>query len=582
MIDASRYLFLACAVAGRRVAVHVSSGSETLASSDGQAILLPSTVLQDDAGDEQRTWKQVVAQAALIGAGSLQLQLLRRLVGRPDAARRYACLEVLRASRLLAARMPTAFLDLPELRHEHAPPQNAADSLSWALSRRPVPESPAYFGTVRPLMALRKAISEEGWSALTQQQARGEFQHKQPQRQFDDDDATEESALLRLFQNPFAAGNAMAELLNKILGAGTSKGGREKKAGEGAGAELPVGSIERALRRGVHAVLARLPFEVPDIDARGESAGLRYPEWDIHQKKYRPDWAMVEEVEAWRPEGARDLGEVLKPAGHELKRQLGSLGLDHQMHRRQQDGAELDVGRLLDAAIDLATGHSPPSLDVYRASRRTRRDLAIVVGLDISGSTGERSGAGVSVFDRQLQLAYRLGRTLNDLGDTVAMFGFHSWGRNLVRSVRLKGPEERWSACVAERFAQLEPVGYTRTGAAIRHGARMLRTDMRLPNRLLILITDGIAYDQDYETAYAQGDARKALEEARAAGTACVCICVGGSSDADQLRAVFGAANLLIVDEPQQVTTSIRRVCRQALGAVSQRRLQSSTARASR
>lgn len=568
MEDAGRYLFLASAIAGRRVSVHAASGGHALACSDGQSVILPAAASRN----EDDAWRDVVAQAALIGAGSLESQWMRTLVGRREAARRYAYLEVLRAAQRLASRLPSAFLDLPEVRDTQPPTQSAADSLAWALSKRPLPDPPAYFGSVRPLMSLRKAVSEEGFAALTKKQARGEFEQRQIE-EFDDDEDSEESKILKLFQNPLMSNNPLSDMLNKILGAGVSKGNREKNADEGGGAEMPVGRVERVLRRGVHAVLAKLPFEAPDIDARAESAALAYPEWNVHAQRYKPAWALVEEVDAWRPDGARDLETVLKPAPRELQRQLGSLGLDHEMHRRQQEGSELDIGRLIDCAIDLAAGQTPPVLDVYRSSRRTRRDLAVAIALDISGSTGEKNARGESVFDQQLQTGYQLARTLNDLGDTVALFGFHSWGRNLVRAVRLKGAEERWSGRMAERFAQLEPVGYTRTGAAIRHGTRMLHTAMRLPNRLLVLITDGIAYDQDYESTYAEGDARKALEEARASGTAVVCLCVGGSQEADKLRKVFGVANLLIVDEPAQITASIRKICRQALASVSQRKL---------
>lgn len=567
--DPGSYLFLASAVAGRRVSVHVATGTDPLAACDGQSIFIPPPELRVG----RRAWEDVVGQAALVGAGSLEPALVRKLIGRRDAARRYGYLEVLRAAHLLSTRLPSAFLELPDLRGAQPPTRSAADSLDWALSRRPLPEPPAWVGAIRPLMVLRKAVSEEGLGALTKKQARGEFeQAKLPE--FDDDEETEQSKILKLFSNPLAGNNPLSDLLNKILGAGTSKGNREKNADDGGGSEMPVARIERSLKRGVHAVLARMPVELPDIDVKAEPNAHAYPEWDVHAQRYKPRWALVEEVDAWRPEGPRDVDGVLEPPSLRLRRQLGTLGLDHEMHRRQQDGSELDVGRLIDCAIDLAAGHSPPVLDVYRASRRTRRDLAVAIALDISGSTGERDEKGKTVFDRQVQVGFQLARTLHDLGDTVAMFGFHSWGRNLVRAVRLKGPEERWGSHVAERFRQLEPVGYTRTGAAVRHGVRLLHTQMRLPNRLLILITDGIAYDQDYEAAYAEGDAGKALEEARAAGTAVVCLCVGGSESSDKLRQVFGVGNLLVVDEPAQIVPNIRRVCRQALASVSKRRLQ--------
>jgi hypothetical protein len=52
-----------------------------------------------------------------------------------------------------------------------------------------------------------------------------------------------------------------------------------------------------------------------------------------------------------------------------------------------------------------------------------------------------------------------------------------------------------------------------------------------------------------------------------------VCLSVGSGTDTEKLREVFGAANILAVDEVAQVTGAIRDVCRHALASVSKRRL---------
>lgn len=566
MVDTERYLFLASAVAGRRVSVHVSAADDALAFSDGQSIVLPA----DNGRGEAEIRTEVVAQAALIAAGSLDPAILRQLLGRKLVAQRYVYLEILRANRVVADRLPWSFSARAEL--QQAPlTTSASASLAYASGNKSLPSVPPCFGTIRPLMALRRAVSDEGFSALTKKQQEGNFK-KADVPELGDDEEGEESKILKLFQNPFAGNNPLSDMLNKILGSGSSKGKRDPNAGDG-GSEMPVGRIERALRRGVNAVMAKVPIELPEIDLTAEAQSLSYPEWDEHKKTYRQNWVLVEEVEAWRPDGVQDVSEILKPPSRELQRQLGSLGLDHEMHRRQNEGTDLDLGPLLDCAIDLRTGHSPAALNIYRASRRTRRDLAVAIVLDISGSTGEQNAQGETIFQKQVRVAYQLSATLNTLGDSVAMFGFHSWGRKLVRVVRLKGHEERWSGRIAERFGLLEPVGYTRTGTAIRHGTRLLTQSVRLPNRLLVLITDGIAYDQDYEQSYAEGDARKALFEAKAAGTACVCLCIGSGTQTDKLKQIFGAANILAVDEPEQITGRIREVCKQAVASVSKRKL---------
>jgi nitric oxide reductase NorD protein len=566
--EPAEYLFLASAIAGSRAPVHTSRKETALACSDGQSILLPPVTLRVG----RPPWADVIAQAVLIGAGSLAPSMVRKLLGRVEAARRYASLEVLRASHELAGRIPTPFLDLVAAFCRTPLTGSAQESLAVALSQASLPEPPTFFGAIRPLMILRKVVDEHGLTALLQRHIPGRLEMRKIE-EFDEDQDTEESVILKLFQNPFSAGsNPLADLLQQVLGAGTKPGQRRGGSGEdGGGAELPVGRIERALRRGVSATLARLPLELPGVDVAIESPSLRYPEWDTYTGRYKRNWVVVEEVEPWPPNSPRPLEQLLPAPSPRLRRELSTLGLDHEMHRRQPDGTELDTDQLLERAIDLAAGHSPPVLDIYRATRRTRRDLGVAIALDISGSTAEAHNEGCAVFDQQLRVGYQLARTFDQLGDTVALFGFHSWGRQLVRAVLLKGAEEPWSALVAERLACLEPVGYTRTGAAIRHGTRLLNKAMRLPNRLLVLITDGIAYDQDYEDSYAANDARKALQEAQVAGTAVVCLCIGGSEDSTNLRDIFGAANLLIVDHADQIAPLIRRICRQALAAVSRR-----------
>jgi hypothetical protein len=48
---------------------------------------------------------------------------------------------------------------------------------------------------------------------------------------------------------------------------------------------------------------------------------------------------------------------------------------------------------------------------------------------------------------------------------------------------------------------------------------------------------------------------------------------VGSGTDTDKLKEVFGAANVLAVDEVGEVTRRIRDLCRHALKSVSRRRL---------
>lgn len=568
----ARYAYLASAVAGRRLQVRESMGVEPLAYCDGRMILLPR-----GSGSEQNSWMAVVAQALLVAGGSLALPVLRRLVGRPQAARRYAYLEVRRAMARRNGRVPHGFSRHPALTLDLAggEPGDAEDSARYALDFKVLlPEIPDFIGSVRPMATMRNLLRSDGLAALTaKQREQAEHAADTPPEQSDDEE-TEESNLLKLFENPLMGKNPLSNMLKRLIGMSASRG--KENPDSGGGSEMRVAGIARAWQRGVHAVKAVLASELPDFDAGGASPQFTYPEWNEAGRKYRQNWVHIEEVDAWRADGPGEPGElshVLTALPRELQRQLAALGLDYEMHRRQLDGAEFDVGRLIETAIDIRAGHSPAAMDIYRSSRKTRRDLGVMVVLDLSGSTEEKNARGESVFEHQLRTAWHLTQAFDRLGDRVALYGFQSWGRKLVRMVRLKGHEEPWSGHVAERFALVEPQGYTRTGAAIRHADQILRKSMRLPNRLMILITDGLSYDQDYEEHYAEADTRKALAEARAEGTACICLCIGGSLSVAQLKAVFGFDNLLMVDDAAQVTGQIRAVAMTALRGVSKRKV---------
>lgn len=575
MREVDTFLTLASAVAGHRISVHRSASQDRLAFTDGQMIILPAEGVEHD----DQIWRDIVAQSSLIAAGSLAPRLMRQLLGRRQAAERYLYLEVVRASRLIAQRLPTRYSALPEIREGKPVCGSAEASLELALGRQQLPPKPDFFGALRPFAALRRAVGDEGFAALTKRQHKGNIkQAAMPFDELPEDAEAEESKLLKLFANPLVSGGFIADLLNKILGGGVQKGKQETNPDADGASEMPVARMEQALRRGAKALLAKLSIELPQIDWSPDSSTVSYPEWDVHLGSYRPDWVCAEAADPWRADGPRDVSGLLEGfEPRELRRQLASLGLSYEMHRSQQDGSDLDVGRLIDLAIDLRTGYSPAAVRVYRASRCTRRDLAVAVVLDVSGSTGETGTANHSLFDKQLQVAYHLGNAFDALGDTVEIFGFHSWGRKLVRWLPLKAHDESWSGAVAERFAQLDPAGYTRMGAAIRHADRLLRHGVRLPHRLIILVTDGFPYDQDYESVYAEADTRKALEEARAAGTACVCLCVGSQVDTGKLTSIFGAANILAVDEPAEITYRIRASCRSAFAAVFKQKMRRSS-----
>ena len=550
---------LATAIAGRRLAVRQRFSPYQLASCDGHTINI------DDPSD----WQCVVAQAALIAAGSLDPTVLRALIGQPRTARRYCAFEVARALTIARDRVPPS-VSVGVLALSRSP----AESLALARSRAVQPDPPHWFGTVRPLAVLRRSRSHADDPEASNRDA-GTSPVAARIGAHGDDDAHEESILLKLLRNPFSRRNAGNSLLGSLLGAGS--------AGGGAGGldDAPIGRIATFLSRapaGVALSADRQPLDLaPAIDH-----SLLLPEWDAASMTHRPDWvcgAMVDSQcdEARHVKAPLPLEPSTDPAS--LARQLSSLGLEHGLRRGQRDGTDLDTDALIDVAVDLRLGCAVQTPLIYRASQRYRRELAVAIALDVSGSTADQDESGVSTFERHRNAAASLAEAFDRLGAPATMFGFQSWGRKLFRILRLKAGNERFDGAVLDRIDRLEPVGFTRLGAAIRYGTSVLASGGHA-SRLLIVMTDGVLFDQGYELEYALQDARRALSEAYAAGVACLGLAVGTSVDPAQLAAIFDG-DMIVAGDLGQVLPELVIRAHKAIAAASLRSTENAVSRVS-
>ena len=92
------------------------------------------------------------------------------------------------------------------------------------------------------------------------------------------------------------------------------------------------------------------------------------------------------------------------------------------------------------------------------------------------------------------------------------------------------------------------------------------------PFKLLLLISDGYPYDDRYEGEYADQDTRKALEEARARGVACLCLSVGSDADGARLERAWGSASYLAIGNATEMATRLRSAVERAIGAAAHKR----------
>lgn len=538
--ELQRYTLLARAVAGFNVSVELCADDRPWA--DGQTIYVPE--------DQMAFWRdEIVVQAALLAAGSLAPSVVAKTMGRASLRLRYVTLETARAMHMLGDSVPRA-VTRRIANIYHGPITNSPkESYERARSDEKLLEAPPWLGTVKPSKVFFNSDAKTGGAASDQDLEHG--LEESTQEEFDDEEETERSKILELISSPLR--NSLSEAMQKFFGAGNTP------SDDGAGGEeLRVGG-NRAGKVGNDARVAG-NLDRAAIELLGRPVGYSYPEWDWRTKTYQPDHCTVTEFDppvTYEPEEL-DPGFDLR-----MRRELARLGLAHERHRRQAEGDTLDVSALVDFVVDNKAGITGDER-VYEVRRRTAHDLGVVVLLDITGST-EDSEYGHRIFDEQRQLAARLIGTFEELGDRVAGYGFQSWGRNGVRFLRIKSFEDRYDVAAQRRLAAMEPGGFTRLGAAIRHGCHLATEKSGVRNTLLVVVGDGFPYDDGYESRYAQEDSRRALSEAVATGTGCACVSVRSGTEDDVLERVWGHVPYLKLDKPDDLAPKLMRTLRRSL-----------------
>jgi nitric oxide reductase NorD protein len=115
---------------------------------------------------------------------------------------------------------------------------------------------------------------------------------------------------------------------------------------------------------------------------------LNYPEWDFSTQCYREPGACVQLVPpelgptAWVERTLREHAVRIE----NVRRRFQMLRARRTRVRRQEDGDELDLEAYIELHVDLRTG-KPARQAIYQTQRAARRDAAIMVLVDASGST---------------------------------------------------------------------------------------------------------------------------------------------------------------------------------------------------
>lgn len=281
--------------------------------------------------------------------------------------------------------------------------------------------------------------------------------------------------------------------------------------------------------------------------------GFFYPEWDYRCGGYLEKGALVRERVAREgdPEWAAAVLRRRAALLNEVQRRFERLRPRRQVLNRQTDGAEIDLVAFVESHADRRAG-CPADERLYRAVRPARRDVAISLLVDISGSTDGWVSENLRIIDVEKEALLVVTSALEALGDPYSIQAFSGEGPEAVSMLTLKDFSETSKAKVHRRIAALEPERFTRMGAAIRHATAKL---MARPaeHRLLLLLSDGKPNDMDhYEGRYGVEDSRQAVAEARLQRIHPFCVTVDRSAPSYMPR-IFGAGGYAALHHPEHL-----------------------------
>ncbi len=237
-----------------------------------------------------------------------------------------------------------------------------------------------------------------------------------------------------------------------------------------------------------------------------------YDEWNYAKNTYKRDFCKVYPVTQLKKDITYYQTTISDNASTllGLRKMLTNINNKMQQQRRQAQGDEFEIDAITDLYADVHSGHTP-SENIYRSNRKKEKDLSILLLLDISLSSDSYADAN-RVIDVEKQVSILFGEILEEYKIDFAINCFYSKTRNYSTYLTIKDFGEPWSSA-KHTIGAVEPVGYTRIGAALRHSGALL--DQRSSkNKWVILISDGKPNDYDkYEGKYGIQDVKQALRE---------------------------------------------------------------------
>lgn len=250
--------------------------------------------------------------------------------------------------------------------------------------------------------------------------------------------------------------------------------------------------------------------ESAEVDETGYH--LKYDEWDYSKRVYKDNFCKVypksilkTDINYYRKTIKENTSTLMG-----LRKMLSSINTKYQQQRRQRQGEEFDLDALTDLFVDVNSKQTPTE-KIYLSKRKKEKDISILLLLDISLSSDGYAN-GNRVIDVEKQVSILFGEILDEYNIDFSINCFYSKTRNHSSYITVKDFDEEWNPSKL-KIGAVEPSGYTRIGAALRHSGAIL--DKReTKNKWVVLISDGKPNDYDkYEGNYGVNDIKQALRE---------------------------------------------------------------------
>ncbi len=239
---------------------------------------------------------------------------------------------------------------------------------------------------------------------------------------------------------------------------------------------------------------------------------VKYDEWNYAKNEYKENFCSVYPTSLAKSESEYYASTISRNAVTliGLRKMLANINNKMYQQRRQTQGDEFDIDAIIDLYVDVHSGHTP-SEKIYLSNRKKEKDLSILLLLDVSLSS-DGYADGNRIIDVEKQVSILFGEILHEFNVDFSIQSFYSKTRNYSVYQSLKDFDEEWNT-KKYVIGSVEPEGYTRIGAAIRHSGSLLEK-RQTKNKWLILLSDGKPNDYDkYEGKYGINDVKQALQE---------------------------------------------------------------------